>query len=343
MAIGISHVGSFKFDDVLLVSYIDVNLTIQAKNRTIRASFKGFNVASRVIPNYALYGDQAQSSWQNSFDFEWIPQRSLPYNWKIRPHQHDAFIQILYLTQGSVEALMDNAKVSAKAPCLLLIPAQTVHGFAFTEDVDGPVVTAAQRPLESLASAGIPELLTFIRKPAIISLDDSSDHKESLMPLFLALEREARMNIAGQMSAGMALLIALCVQMARFAHFQQIVPLNANSRKTMQIEKFRAMVNEGYKKHLPLTTYADQLGITVGQLSRLCREVLGISSLDVINARLIHEAQRDLVYTISSIKQLADSLGFAEETYFGRFFRKHTGLSPRAFRAKALEAMLKPE
>lgn len=71
--------------------------------------------------------------------------------------------------------------------------------------------------------------------------------------------------------------------------------------------------------------------------------VLGISSLEVINARLVHEAQRDLVYTSSSIKQLADILGFSDEAYFGRFFRKHTGLSPREFRGRALQAMLKPE
>lgn len=300
-------------------------------------------MTSRVIPNYALYGDLAQPSWKNTFDFEWIPQRSRSYNWKIRPHQHDAFIQILYLTQGSVEATIDNAKVSINAPCLLLLPAQTVHGFVFSEDVDGPVVTAAQRPLESLASACLSELLPFIRKPAVIPLDITSDHKESLMPLFLALEREARIDVMNQMSAEVALLLALCVQMSRLAQFQKTVSLNASSRKTMQIERFRTMVNEGYKKHLPLTAYADQLGITVGQLSRLCREVLGASSLDVVNARLIHEAQRDLVYTISSVKQVADSLGFADETYFGRFFRKHTGLSPRAFRTKALQAMIQPE
>lgn len=300
-------------------------------------------MTSRVIPNYALYGDQAQPSWKNTFDFEWIPQRSRPYNWKIRPHQHDAFIQILYMTQGAVQALIDNAKVSIDAPCLLLIPAQTVHGFVFSEDVDGPVVTAAQRPLESFASACMPELLPFLRKPAVIPLDINSDHTKSLMPIFLALERESRIDVTNQMSAEVALLMALCIQMTRLAQFHKTVSLNASSRKSMQIERFRIMVNEGYKKHLPLTAYADQLGITVGQLSRLCREVLGVSSLDVVNARLIHEAQRDLVYTICSVKQVADTLGFADETYFGRFFRKHTGLSPRAFRTKALEAMIQPD
>ena len=71
--------------------------------------------------------------------------------------------------------------------------------------------------------------------------------------------------------------------------------------------------------------------------------MLGVSSLDIINARLIHEAQRVLIYTGNSVKQLAYAMGFSDETYFGRFFRKHTGLSPREFRARAMDAMLNPE
>ena len=58
--------------------------------------------------------------------------------------------------------------------------------------------------------------------------------------------------------------------------------------------------------------------------------------LAVLQARLVHEAQRDLVYTNTSIKRLASNLGFEDEGYFGRFFRKHTGLTPREFRARAL-------
>ncbi|MEO6322408.1 MAG: helix-turn-helix domain-containing protein [Polaromonas sp.] len=298
---------------------------------------------SRVIPSYALYGDQAQPGWQNSFDFEWIPQRSGPYNWEIRPHVHEAFIQILYLTQGVAEVQLDNAKWRVPAPCLLIVPAQTVHGFHFSSDVNGPVVTATQRPLESLAALAMPELLQTLRKPAVISLNDDGRHAEALMPLFLAIEREARLHAMGQFAAGMSLLTALFVQVARLDQAKAPAPLAVSLRKTGQIEKFRTLVNDNFKKHLPMAFYAGQLGVTPGQLSRLCREVLGSSSLEVINARIVHEAQRDLVFTSSSIQQLADTLGFGDEAYFGRFFRKHTGLTPREFRARALQSMLKPD
>ena len=86
---------------------------------------------ARVIPNYALYGDQALPGWQSILDFEWIPQRSMPYNWEIQPHTHEAFIQILLLTEGGVEARIDHTSVQVRAPCVLVIPAQTVHGFNF--------------------------------------------------------------------------------------------------------------------------------------------------------------------------------------------------------------------
>jgi len=297
-------------------------------------------VATKVIPNYALYGDQAQSRWQNLFDFEWIPKRSKPYNWNISPHKHDAFIQILYITEGGAEVILDGARLNAVAPCILLIPAQTVHGFVFQKNVNGPVVTAAQGPLESVASVLMPELLALVRKPALIALDADSIHAKALMPLFLAIEQETQIHAVGQMAAGLSLLTALCVHIARLSDAQALAAPKANSRKVAQIEKFRALVETNYKKHLPVTAYAEQLGITSGQLTRLCREELGMSSMDVINARMVHEAQRDLVYTTSSIKQLAYTLGFADETYFGRFFRKHTGLSPREFRAQAMDSVL---
>lgn len=292
---------------------------------------------SRAIPNYALYGDQARPAWLATFDFEWIPQRSVPYNWDIQPHTHDAFVQVLLLTHGQVRVRLDHASVEAAAPCLIVVPAQTVHGFRFSPDTDGPVVTATQRPLESLAALVMPELVQTLRLPQVIALQD--DDLERLMPLFLSVEREHRLGDTGHVAAGMALLTAVVVHVARLCRQERSLQSPQRSRKAAQIEAFRRAVDARFREHLPVTAYAAQLGVTAGQLTRLCQEVLGMSSLDVVNARLVHEAQRELVYTSSGIKQIAASLGFADEAYFGRFFRKHTGVTPTAFRESALRAL----
>lgn len=79
--------------------------------------------------------------------------------------------------------------------------------------------------------------------------------------------------------------------------------------------------------------------MTAGQLSRLCREMLGMSSLDVMNARIVQEAERELVYSTLAVKQVAAVLGFEDEAYFGRFFRKHTGTTPSEFRNAARQRL----
>ena len=288
---------------------------------------------------FDLYGDSSRIEDSGAFNFEWIPQRSALYNWLIHPHRHESFIQVLYLTQGTVEVQIDHAQQSLSAPCLMLIPGGHVHGFRFSRDTQGPVVTAMQKPLESAAAVMMPPLLETIRTPRLLSLHTEMRYIDQLMPLFLALEHESRTPAAGQVAAGTSLLLALMVQVHRISQLSESQSASSHysiSRKAQQIEKFRSLIDKHFRHEHGLQSYADQVGVSVGQLSRLCREVLGKSSLQVMNDRLIQEAQRELLYTSLPIKQLASELGFEDDAYFSRFFRKHTGVNPKAYRASAL-------
>lgn len=297
-------------------------------------------VISRVIPSYVLYGDSSRLEDSGSFNFEWIPQRSTLYNWLIHPHRHDAFIQVLYLTEGHVDIQIDHVQQTLHAPCVMLIPAGHVHGFRFSKDTNGPVVTAMQKALESVAAVMMPALLDTVRTPRLLSLQSEMRYINQLMPLFLALEQESHTPAEGQVAAGTSLLLALMVQIHRICKLSDKSETQTHysiSRKARQIEKFRSLIDKNFKNEHSLQVYASQVGVTVGQLSRLCREVLGKSSLQVMNDRLIQEAQRELVYTALPIKQLASELGFEDDAYFSRFFRKHMGITPKAYRAKSLD------
>ena len=286
----------------------------------------------KTVPNFALYGSEAEPSWVDLVHFERIPDRSSLFGWEIEPHFHDALLQVLYPVCGGGQAFIDGRKWELEPPCLIVAPARSVHGFHFTQQVDGPVITVPQRPLESLAAVVAPELLAQIRTPAVLHVDPASRHAEALMPLFDAIEREASTHAPGQVGAGMSLVVALFVQIARIAQSEHAAGAVTRSRKAGQIERFRAMLDEHCRQRVSADGYARALGVTRGQLTRLCREVLGMSALDAINARVLHEAQRELVYSSLSIKQVAAELGFDDEAYFGRFFKKHTGLRPTEFR-----------
>ena len=51
--------------------------------------------------------------------------------------------------------------------------------------------------------------------------------------------------------------------------------------------------------------------------------------------RFVIEARRELAYSTLSVKQVASALGFADEAYFGRLFKRHTGQRPSDFRVSA--------
>ncbi|OUM00817.1 helix-turn-helix domain-containing protein [Variovorax sp. JS1663] len=292
--------------------------------------------ARRSVHNVALYGESGeQPAWADLVHIERIPERSSLFDWEIDLHFHDALIQVLYVTQGGGEAFIDEVRWSLAPPCLIVVPARSVHGFSFHSDVDGPVITAAQKPLESLAATAAPELLAHIHRPVVLRVDPASRHAQALMPLFEAIDRESQVHTAGRVAAGMSLLVALFVQVARIGEVALSAAESARSRRAAQIEHFRALLDARFRLREPTQRYADELGITLGQLTRLCRDVLGMSTQDAVNARVVHEAQRELVYSSLSIKQVAAELGFEDEAYFGRFFKKHTGHRPTEFREMA--------
>lgn len=289
----------------------------------------------RKIPNYDLYGESARPPWYDAFNFEWIAERSRPNDWHISAHRHDALLQILYIRSGSGHVLIESEKLAIEPPCIVLIPAQTVHGFVFAPEIDGLVITAAQRALEAISKAVSPGLLPVLQRPALIPVRQSVGDG-TLMPLFGLLEQEFRGSARGHIAAGMSLMIALFVQVARLTDAASAAAnATVNDRRAAQIKRLREVVAAHVREHQPIEFYAGKLGVTAAQLGRICRDELGHSPMSLVNDQLIREAQRDLVYSGLTIKQIAHALGFEDAAYFSRYFRKQTGATPTEFQATA--------
>ncbi|MGK5078746.1 helix-turn-helix domain-containing protein [Janthinobacterium sp. HLX7-2] len=78
--------------------------------------------------------------------------------------------------------------------------------------------------------------------------------------------------------------------------------------------------------------YAQCIGITATHLNPIARGHAGKSALELIHERVLLEAKRNLAYTSMTINVLSYALGFAEPAYFARFFKRHTGVTPKDFR-----------
>lgn len=284
------------------------------------------------IPKYALYGELNEAKWENFFNHEFLPERSSIYNWKIPPHIHESFIQLLFFRQGNADVLLNNIQHKISSPCLLLIPAGTVHSLSYSVNIDGSAITASQIPIELVTSSLVSGLIPIVKTPAVYNIPNDF-HETAIAQLYGSIEKELQQNQYGNFAACVLLFVGLLINIARI-HSQTITITRPfiSSKKAVLIEKFLSLIETKAKPHTSIKEYADEIGVTSGHLSRVCQEVLGGSSLDIINAYIIREVKKELIYTTKSIKQLAYEHGFPEVAYFTRFFKKHTGYSPQQFR-----------
>ncbi len=101
--------------------------------------------------------------------------------------------------------------------------------------------------------------------------------------------------------------------------------------------KYRMLVEKQYTATRLVQKYAGQLGVSANYLNVLVRKYLGKSALNLINERVILEIKRRLLRTEKGVSEIAYELGFDELSYFSRFFKRHTGITPIAFREKMNE------
>ena len=98
--------------------------------------------------------------------------------------------------------------------------------------------------------------------------------------------------------------------------------------------RYMTLVRENFREHHNVSFYANQLCITTRYLSTIVRSVAGESPKDVIDHMIVLEAKVLLRSTNMSIQEIALHLHFPDQSYLGRYFRKHTGDSPTEYRNK---------
>lgn len=103
-----------------------------------------------------------------------------------------------------------------------------------------------------------------------------------------------------------------------------------------RLEKLFRLLEDNYKEERAVAFYADKIGITPKRLNEIVREKFGFTVSQIIYHLLLIEAKREIGHGRKSIKEIAYELGFSEQSYFSRFFKKQTGTTPESFRQQAL-------
>ena len=104
------------------------------------------------------------------------------------------------------------------------------------------------------------------------------------------------------------------------------------TRQEELLEKFIALVFQHSSSHRDVQFYADQLCITTRYLSSIIQKLTGHTPKEIIDDRCIQEIKMRLRTTNESMQEIAFQLNFPDQSFFSRYFKKHTGITPAEYR-----------
>lgn len=109
-------------------------------------------------------------------------------------------------------------------------------------------------------------------------------------------------------------------------------PARQNSRKEEMYSRFMDLVNAECRRHRDVAWYAGQLCITPRYLADITTAVSSDSPKELIDYVLVQEIKILLTFTEIPLQEIADRINFPDQSYLGRYFRRHTGMSPTDYR-----------
>ena len=274
----------------------------------------------REIPTYALYGEADDAARQDWLHWETIQSRSRLHGYRIAPHRHERFFQIVSLTCGAGHVTLDGIGFDLTPPVVVVVPALTVHGYVFSADVQGVVVTLMER-----------DLAEGIESPRAGVIDFDTVAIESVLDNLLAeADRPGGWN-----DLAMRAHITLLQVTLQRARGRAMAPNEGAFRARDHAHGYRFLVDKNFRDTRRIADYAAMMGISATHLNRVCRRVFGTSALVVIERRVAVEARRQLLFSTLSVKQIGAGLGYEDPAYFTRVVKRVLGVTPAALRGRS--------
>lgn len=106
----------------------------------------------------------------------------------------------------------------------------------------------------------------------------------------------------------------------------------ARSRNEEYFNSFMRILSQHYMQHRAVGFYAEAMHLTPKYLTTIIRKTSGRTASEWIDAYVVLEAKNLLKYSTKSIQQIAYCLNFPNQSFFGKYFRDHTGMTPTAYR-----------
>ena len=253
------------------------------------------------------------------------------------PHRH-SYYALLYITAGEGEHIIDFEPYPLSSNTLYFVSPGQVHFFQLHIPLEGYNLFFDKNflTLPSSYFSTVHDLAFFhaVSQSPLLPIDQ--EHVAPIFNLIDEIDQEFYSHETfGRISILRAYLHILLIRIQRLyiaAH-----PENVHTPELSLVRQFKHVVSQNFATEQSVQAYAEKIGISAGHLRSKIKAMTGYSPGEIIRQEIVLEAKRLLAHTDLTAAQIGYRLNFEDPSYFGRFFKRETGLSSTTYRQHICE------
>ncbi len=237
----------------------------------------------------------------------------------------------IFIRKGSIEKMVCSSLYGIEEGMIMLLPPHKIRTFIHhTPDVEGFYCHFSN---EFIAEGpGLKYLQDILNHADIIynpTLVFDDEHRERIFLILQQMETLYHENQSLDL-----IRLYLFTLLGEIRHFIEKLPRPNLSVNETLVFRFRKLITSQIQSLHSVKEYADLLNVSPNHLNKSVKNATGKTASEIINESLLMEAKALLSLSHLSVSEIAFSLGVNDVSYFSRFFKKHSGISPSDYRKK---------
>lgn len=243
--------------------------------------------------------------------------------------------QIVFFLKGSGKAILDFTQWEICPNRLFCIAPGQATAWSVSPDVEGYMLRFPKRYFEPfLLNADYPDsLLLFQCCSSCSAVDLHSNEQQFAQKLF------GQISIHYQDKPHPHMLRVLLLELLISAEqwMQACHKATTGAQIHPLLDSFKKLIERHFIQVRMPNAYANMLMITRNHLNAVCKASAGLQAGEMVRNRVVLQAKRMLATQQTTIADIACNLHFRDNSYFTKFFKKHTGQTPEEFRQVAFD------
>ncbi len=250
---------------------------------------------------------------------------------------YSEYVFMIICTKGRVEMTYDGQRLTLHEDELFLgVPGAVLSDYMLSPNFDCKIL--ALKPSEAVLPLAVQKQMVhsaiYIKENPVVKLQD-----EDLVIFFNyykficdRIRRPSYRYFNGEVRALLNAFFLFVVGLLDNDMQQNDMPTTIHGEHL--VDEFVKLVNDDCGHNRVVEYYAEKLNISAKYLSTLVRSTIDRTPTEIIKIVTMKEIERRLRYSNDSIKEISNALNFPNTSFFGKYFKQHSGMTPNTYRKK---------